>query len=141
MEHYKIAEELFLQGYNCSQSVFAAFSDITKMDLNTSLKVSVALGAGVARSREVCGAVLGMMLVLGMINDPKDKAKVYKDGQLLIEKFKQVNKTIICKELLGIFDTSPTPSVRDENYYKKRPCKDMVIDACMILDEFLNNQK
>lgn len=137
MDHVKLAEELFLKGYNCSQSVFAAFSDITNLDVETSLKVSSGFGAGVCRTRGICGAVSGMIMVLGMINKPEDKALIYSEGQKLIEKFKKENGSHICSILLGVSNTSPIPEKRDETYYKKRPCKELVIMATKMLDEYL----
>ena len=32
MDHKKIASELFIEGYNCAQVVFAAFSDVTGLE-------------------------------------------------------------------------------------------------------------
>ena len=68
---------LFLEGYNCSQSVFLAFEDLYKMDRETAQRVSSSFGGGMGRLREVCGAVTGAFLILGMAypaTDPGDKA-------------------------------------------------------------------
>ena len=64
--HAKKARELFEQGYNCAQSVFAAFCDETNMDFETAIKLAAPFGGGIGRLREVCGAVSGMTMVLGM---------------------------------------------------------------------------
>ena len=76
MTHEEKAEELFRSGMNCSQSVFCAFADELGMDRETAAKVSCGLGGGVGRMREVCGAVTGATLVLGMRHGP-DKVATY----------------------------------------------------------------
>lgn len=63
------AEELFHEGYNCSQSVVLAFADLTGVDEAMLEKISIGLGGGVGRLREVCGAVSGMAMVAGFICD------------------------------------------------------------------------
>ena len=63
------AEELFHEGYNCSQSVVLAFADLTGVDEALLEKISIGLGGGVGRLREVCGAVSGMAMVAGFICD------------------------------------------------------------------------
>lgn len=137
MEHSKKALELFLSGCNCSQAVFAAFSDITGLDLESSKKVSFALGGGISRTRNVCGAVLGMLMVIGCVDKTNDKKHIYQLGQELMNKFKDINGSYICGELLNSNDTNPTPQKRDEKYYQKRPCTMLVESAAKILDEYL----
>lgn len=76
--HSDLARELFKQGYNCSQSVFAAFCDETGLDTETALKIASSFGGGMGRLREVCGAVTGMFMVVGMkygYTDPSQKCE------------------------------------------------------------------
>ncbi|MEA4816347.1 MAG: C-GCAxxG-C-C family (seleno)protein [Lachnospiraceae bacterium] len=102
------ATELFLQGYNCSQAVFAAFSEDLGMDFETAVKFLAPFGGGMGGMREVCGAVSGMFAVAGMkygytdFKDPQAKAKHYKMVQKLADEFKAKNNSIICRELLGL---------------------------------------
>lgn len=148
-EHSKLSKELFKKGYNCSQSVFAAFCDETGLDLETALKISSSFGGGMGRLREVCGAVSGMFMVAGMIygySDPSDKiAKTehYKLIQSMGKKFKDENNSIICRELLGLSEKNdtPIPEDRTEKYYEKRPCAELVEQAAVILDEYIQNKK
>ena len=67
MNRVQKAAELFLEGFNCSQSVFTAFCDRFGMDEETAKRVSAGLGGGVGRMREVCGAVSGAAMVLGSV--------------------------------------------------------------------------
>jgi C_GCAxxG_C_C family probable redox protein len=143
--HSDLAKELFNKGYNCSQSVFAAFCDETGLDFDTALKTASSFGGGMGRLREVCGAVSGMFMVVGMIygytdpSDKKSKAEHYKLIQALAKSFDNENGSIICRELLGlsIKVDSPIPEDRTEQYYKKRPCAELVEHAAMILDEYI----
>ena len=133
-DHGKVAEELFRGGCNCSQAVVAAFEDVTGFDRETSMKVASALGGGMCRMREVCGAVSGAMLVLGMAcgegadADHAKKADLYKTGQAFAETFKAEMGSIVCRELLGLPDgkSEAVPEARTDAYYKKRPCAEIV---------------
>ena len=66
----------FKQGYNCAQSVLAAFSDKLVISFERAVKVASSFGAGMGRLREVCGAVSGMFMVVGLLygyDDPANK--------------------------------------------------------------------
>ena len=66
INHEEKAHELFKQGYNCAQSVFAAFCDVTGMDFETAIKLTSGFGAGMGGMRDTCGAVTGMFMVADM---------------------------------------------------------------------------
>lgn len=140
------AMSLFKEGYNCSQAVFGAFAEELGLDLETALKISSSFGGGMGRMREVCGAVSGMFMTAGLkygYSSPKDvKAKTahYKLIQELAEKFKDKNKYIVCRQLLGLEgqDKNYVPSERTDEYYKKRPCAELIGDAAEILEQYFN---
>ncbi len=142
-ERIEKAGELFSKGYNCSQSVFAAFADKYGIDEETALKISCSFGGGLGRMREVCGTVSGMALVCGMEtgNTDSDNQNQKKDNYAkmreLAERFEEENGSIICKQLLGLEkkEESAEPSLRTAEYYKKRPCKELVMCAARILAE------
>ncbi|MEE1065423.1 MAG: C-GCAxxG-C-C family protein [Acutalibacteraceae bacterium] len=140
------AVELFKSGFNCSQAVFAAFAPEFGMDEETALKASAGLGGGVGRSREVCGAVCGAAMVVGLKygatkgEDAESKAKCYEVVQEIIAEFRKTNPTIICRELLALNEgtfTDPKPEARTEQYYKKRPCVQLVEDAASAVEKIL----
>lgn len=141
------AKEFFKSGYNCSQAVVAVFCEELGLDFNTAMKLSSGFGGGMGRMREVCGTVSGMFMVAGLIygfsdnSNPSAKGEIYKKIQVLANKFKEKNGSIICRELLtGVeSSTSPIPSERTETYYKKRPCVELVGEAVEIIDEFIKN--
>ena len=140
MTKAELAKQNFLNGCNCAQAVLLAFSDETGLDRATALRLASGLGGGMARMREVCGAVSGMFMVAGLkygYSDPsakQEKAELYALVQKLAAGFKEKNGSIICKELLGVSDTSPTPEPRTAAYYKKRPCVELVGDAAELLE-------
>lgn len=141
IEYKEKAMEYFKQGYNCAQSVVAAFSDKTGLDFTTSLKISSSFGGGMGRLREACGAVTGMFMVAGLIygyDNPTDKimkTEHYRLIQYLAAKFREETGSIVCRDLLGLTNKidSPVPDDRTEAYYKKRPCLELVGLAAEIL--------
>lgn len=149
IDHSQRAKELFKQGYNCSQAVFASFCDDLNLDFDTALKIASSFGAGMGRLREVCGAVSGMFMVAGMkygytdVKDREAKTEHYKMIQELAEQFKTDNHSIICRELLGLASgpDSPVPETRTKEYYKKRPCVELVGDAAKLIEEIIKSKE
>lgn len=143
MEHGMKAAEFFLQGYNCAQSVVLAFEDITGLDRSTALRLSSSFGGGLARMREVCGAVSGMAMVAGLLygyEDAEDlslKRDHYSRIQELAASFRAQTGSIVCREILGNPPSDPNPSPRTAEYYKLRPCARMVMIAGDVLDAYI----
>ncbi len=148
MDHAELAANLFTEGYNCSQAVLCAFEDITGLDRETSAKIASSFGGGMGRMREVCGCVSGALMVLGMVHgydDPKsspEKNDHYKLIQEFAKRFRDENGSIICRELLEGVAVKPGPQAeeRTEEYYKKRPCPELVACAAEILDQMLETK-
>lgn len=140
-----LAKDFFLQGYNCSQAVVLAFLDELNMKEEDIIKISSSFGGGMGRLREVCGTVSGMFIVAGALygyNDPEDfdsKKEHYERIQDLAEQFKKENGSIVCRELLGLDrqKDEPTPERRTNEYYKKRPCPEIVKCAADILERYV----
>ena len=145
-KHGDLAEKLFREGYNCSQAVLLAFSDITGLGDETAAKIASSFGGGLGRMREVCGAVSGAAMVLGLVKGYSDsknfeaKKAHYNLVQEFSKRFKEKNGSIICRELLTGVKTAQgkEPEARTDTYYKKRPCPLLVKDAAEILDDILN---
>lgn len=140
------ARALFLEGYNCAQSVVIAYADVIGVDVKSAATMSASFGGGMGRMREVCGAVSGMSLIAGFLQpsvDPSDrdaKAKNYALVQELAEPYRKANGSIVCRELLGLDrpKDAPVPSERTAEYYKKRPCAELVAMAARIVGEKIN---
>lgn len=139
------AKELFHQGFNCSQAVFAACADIYGIeDEALALRLAASFGGGIGRMRQTCGAACGMFMLAGLekgsavAGDAEGKKQNYALVQDLAAKFQAENGSLICSELLGIAPKpqEPTPEARTEAYYQKRPCVEMVASAVRI---FLEN--
>jgi len=149
INHEEKARQLFLEGYNCAQSVFAAFCDEMNMDRELALRLSSSFGGGMGRMREVCGALSGMFMVIGVLygyNNPGDdqiKAAHYARIQELAKRFRETNGSIICRELLELpeGDVSPVPTVRDKAFYERRPCLEYVADAARLTDEYITQSR
>lgn len=136
------ASELFSKGYNCSQAVFCAYSDLFGIDDETSLKLSSGFGGGFGRMREVCGAFSAVTLLAGLKfsdDDPKSKAEVYEKIRMLADEFRNRNGSIICGELLGERKApeSHIPAERTQEYMKKRPCPEIVEEAAKLVEEYI----
>lgn len=144
-DYVTIAKDLFKEGYNCSQAVLLAFAEECGLDKQTAASLASSMGGGMGRLREVCGAVSGMFLAAGMLygyTDPTDsegKKEHYARIQQLAEEFKKENGSIVCRELLGLSvqKEAPVPEERTEQYYKKRPCVELVGCAAGILAKYM----
>lgn len=144
-ERVKKAEELFRKGFNCSQAVFTAYADMFGFDEETALKVSAGLGGGCGRQRELCGAVSGAVMIIGLkfgatdSEDREGKQLCYEKVREFTNEFKKNNPSIVCRELLGIGDKkeSAKPDERTDQYYKKRPCVQIVIDSAEALEKVI----
>lgn len=141
------ALEFFMEGFNCAQSVFTAFSHRFGIDEDTAKRIAAGLGGGVGRQREVCGAISGAAMVLGSVvsavkgDDDETKKKNYELVREFCERFKEKhNETILCRELLSISEDkkeSAAPDKRTAEYYAQRPCARVVYDAAEILEQMI----
>ena len=150
------AKRLFKEeGYNCCQAVVLAYSDLFGIDEVLAAAMSSGFGGGMGRMREVCGSVSGMVMLAGLIApaaDPSikvDRTRNYALVQEVANEFKAINGSIICRELLGLVPAgassapvpaeSPEPSDRTPEYYRKRPCEELVGISARIIGERIKN--
>lgn len=136
------ARSFFRSGYNCAQSVALAYSDVIGLPEETVAALTSGFGGGFGRLREVCGCVSGMTFTAGALCHAKDPGDLagrtagYALVQQLASDFRELNGSIICRELLGLDSSvreSPAPSPRTGEYYRKRPCEELVGIAAGIL--------
>ena len=149
-ERIEKAVSLFKEGYNCSQSVVAAFADMYGFTTEQALKMSSAFGGGIGRMRETCGAACGMFMLAGLEKgavdgaDREGKAATYALVQELAAKFKEENGALRCADLLGLSKKEPivsSPEARTSAYYAKRPCAKMVETAARIWADYIYGVK
>lgn len=149
-ERKQKAVDYFKSGYNCSQSVTLAYADVFELDEELVKKIATSFGGGMGRLREVCGAVSGMFILLGMeypSTNPDEKSKKtenYSAVQRTANEFKNRFGSIICADLLKIKREAQQPEADDRNaaYYQKRPCAKLVAHAAEIVgEEIILNRK
>lgn len=149
-ERIERAVSLFKEGYNCSQSVVAAFADLYGYTQEQAFRMAASFGGGIGRMRMTCGAACGMFLLAGLDcgategSDREGKSHNYAVVQELARKFEQKNGTLICAELLGLKPKTPIVSqaeARTEQYYAKRPCAEMVRTAATLFAEYLEGKE
>ena len=147
MDKAENAKRNFLSGLNCAQSVLCAFEEECGLEHETAVRLASGFGAGMARMREVCGAVSGMFMAADLIFGPADSAdKAAKDAhyaclQDLAAEFKAETGSIICRVMLGLEKDGPDAPVseaRTPSYYRKRPCAELCALAAGILERYLN---
>ena len=139
-ERIEKARRLFKEGgYNCCQAVVLAYNDIFGIDDTLAASLSSGFGGGMGRMREVCGSVSGMVFLSGLIkpaDDPRDKSARtgnYALVQEMAEEFRRINGSA-GKGIHGIPE-SPEPSDRTPEYYRKRPCEELVGISARIIGE------
>ena len=145
MTRGEMAVANFKKGYNCAQAVAVAFCDVTGMEPELAAKLASSFGGGMGRMREVCGAVSGMFMVAGLLYGdgtvPSHETKTahYARVQELAARFRVENGSILCRELLQGVSTDKTavPEHRTPEYYKKRPCADLVRDAALLMERYI----
>ncbi len=148
MSRAERAKEYFLQGYACSQAVALAFSDAVGVDEETLSKIMLPFGGGLGRLRLTCGGVSGMAAVAGLLfaeseKSAENKKEVYAVVQELCGKFKAEYGSLLCGELLSgkvPVEVGGVAEARTQEYYKKRPCAEMVAFAAQILEEYLREK-
>ena len=145
------AVDNFMAGYGCCQSVVAAFADLYGLDDTLAKKVAAGFGGGVGRMRMMCGAVSGIVMLVGLDcgqtegSDREGKSACYKVVQELLAQSKKDNGSLICAEILGLngyekAQNSYIASARTAEYYKSRPCAAKVESAARIFANYLKEK-
>ena len=148
VERGERARGYFLEGYNCCQAVLLAFSDVLASNglagedlLKT---IGSGFGGGFARMREVCGSFSACTVLAGFIRPAtspgiEERKANYALVQEMAETFRERNDgSIVCRELLGLQGRGPEgpqPSVRTADFYRKRPCGEIIRNAAVIAAE------
>ncbi len=151
-ERVNRAVDYFMAGYGCCQSVVAAFSDLYGLDATMAKRIAAGFGGGVGRMRMMCGAVSGIVMLVGLDcgqtegSDREGKTACYKVVQALLAQSKEENGSLICAEILGIKGhekalNSYVASPRTAEYYKERPCAAKVESAARIFANYLKDKE
>ena len=142
MSKAETAIKLF-ESYNCAQSVLAAYAEDFNTNKNQALSFAVGFGGGMGRTQDVCGAVTGAIMALGLSSefkegDGRDKINtVYAKVQRFLNEFAEAKGTIKCRDLLGC----DLKTEEGQKYFKehnlKESCRGYVRLCCEMLDKYL----
>mgnify|MGYP000548419695 CR=1 FL=1 len=135
------------QGWNCSQSVVLAFAEEAGLTREAALRAAAGFGGGVGRTGNLCGAVSGAVMVIGLRHgavSPEDKAakeQTYRLVQEFMRRFQERFGALDCPALLGydLRDPAEAQKARDAGLFYDR-CPLFVQGAVAILTEMANNQ-
>jgi C_GCAxxG_C_C family probable redox protein len=140
-----VAVQKLLAGYNCAQSTLYPFCDDLGLDCDTALRLSCGFGAGMARRQEVCGAVTGGILALGLRHgrgqqqDKSHTEETYRKVRELTSQFESQHGSCICRTLLHGCDLN-TPDGQQsfkQNDLLNKTCKRCVQTAVETLETLL----
>jgi len=124
---------------SCSQAIFAGYSEhLGKVDHDTSMKIASAFSGGIARSGNVCGALTGALMALGLkYGDDKDENKVNEVAVKLLDEFESLHGTTICRELIDhdLITGEDVKQAFDTGAFDN--CPKFVEDVTVILDRLL----
>ncbi|MGN0632392.1 MAG: C-GCAxxG-C-C family protein [Oscillospiraceae bacterium] len=137
------ALELFSNNFNCSQAVLTAFAPDFGLDEKLALKLGTSFGGG-ARNGEICGAVSGALMVLGLkyghfdSADNEQKSRAYEIAVEYTKRFKEANGSIVCRDLLGYDLTKPDEMacIKEKNLFGD-VCPKAIKSAVEILESVL----
>jgi C_GCAxxG_C_C family probable redox protein len=136
------ATEIFEKGFNCAQSMLYAQGKEFFKDESQALKLASAFGAGISFRGEMCGAVSGALMLIGLkygFSDPKDELSREKTYMLVKEftkEFEKQNGSVICNKILDTDMSTPegVDFARQNNLFKTL-CPKMVESSSKILSE------
>jgi len=135
-KHQEEAVKLFNNGYNCAQAILVAYKDKTNMDINFSLKISSALGGGIAVTSRICGTINAAVMIIGIVYgntdslDTKRKIRVKEVTRNFINDFTASHNGINCAELL-----LEDKNKKHTTHSKK--CISIIKEVCDLLDKHL----
>lgn len=144
MDYVEKAEKYFNNNFNCSQAVFTTFATELGLDEETALRIATQFGGG-ARKGEMCGAVAGALMVLGLkyghchAEDMEEKGKAYQIAEDFMNRFIAEKGTVVCRELLG-YDVSKKEDmekIKELNLFKTT-CPEMIRCATRIVEQMIN---
>ncbi|MFH1722007.1 MAG: C-GCAxxG-C-C family protein [Candidatus Altiarchaeota archaeon] len=144
MDRVDRAVGVYEEGFCCSQAILSTFADELGLDRETALKISQSFGGGIANRGDICGAVSGAYMVIGLkygrtkIEDSKSKEKTYRLVKEFNRRFTHKNGSLLCRDLLGCdISTNEGKRLIAEKNMTKNICPDLVRDAAEILEEIL----
>jgi len=141
------AKRYHANGYGCGQAVLAPFAQDFGLSEELALRISTGFGSGMGRMCEVCGALTGAFMVIGLkygkvVTDGtkygSDTETTYRLVAELAKKFQEKNGTMFCRDLIGYDLSNPDERAKviDKGLFKS-VCGKAIIDAVELLEETL----
>ena len=139
------AEALFKKGFSCSQAVLAVFAGDFGLDRDTALKIAQGFGGGISHTDNICGAVSGAVMVIGLrygrtkADNIAAKDKTYSVVQEFLRQFAQCHSgKTTCTELLGYNLSDPTQFAEAKQMnVTQAKCPNFVRDAVELVEKLL----
>lgn len=147
MNHAQKAEKYFCNNFNCSQAVFTTFATEMGIDEEVALKIATQFGGG-ARKGEMCGAVSGALMVLGLkyghchSDDIEEKGRAYQIAEDFMDRFISEKGTVVCRELLG-YDVSKKEEMSKikELELFRTICPELIRCAAEIVEQMIEDNR
>lgn len=99
-ERAEKAAELKASGQcNCTQAVLKVFEDVIPVNDETLMNISAGFAAGMGCMQSTCGALIGAVMVAGMLSD--GKATAVHSREIFADFEKRCGATV-CRNLKGI---------------------------------------
>jgi C_GCAxxG_C_C family probable redox protein len=149
MNHKEKARDFHDRGFGCCQSVLSTFCEEYGLDSTNAMQLSTGFGGGMARMGDVCGALTGGFMVLGLkygkLNADGSKSAeaselTYAKIVELTRRFRELNDSIQCRDLTGLDLSKPEARAyaKEHNIYSGR-CNGYIKDVVEILEELLSD--
>jgi len=144
MDAPESAVGFFQEGCSCSQAILSAFSERYQLDREMAMRLAAGFGGGIGRLGNICGAVTGAVMVLGLSygntvpNDREAKEATYDRVREFARRFQTCHGSLICRDLIGCDISSPEgfDAAKTRGLFSS-VCTKLVHDAAMILDDLL----
>lgn len=140
----RVANGRFARGFNCAQSIFSAFAEQFGISSELAVRLAAPFGGGISRQGEVCGALSGALMVLGLQygqDRPEGKDEIYRIGRAFMQQFQRQHGSIRCRDLIGQDISTPQglQSAREQNLFATL-CPVLVDDTARALAEYISNR-
>ena len=128
MNRIEKAIQLKNKNYNCAQAVFAAYADLFDIPEKAALQIPAGFGAGIGHTENICGAISGAIMLIGLKNY-KDfgtleaKEKIYQLSAEFVEAFEEIHESDNCEVLLDLKEQ------------KNIDCGDYIKTACELFEK------
>lgn len=144
MDKVEQAVSCFKEGFSCTQAMLSTYGLEFGLDHEIALKIAGAFGGGMGRMGEICGAITGAFMVIGLkygntsAEDSQAKEKTYSLVKEFVDSFKSRNDSIVCRELLGCDISTPEGMelAKEKNLFTTL-CPKLVSDAAEIIEQIL----